>query len=138
MFVQLLEKMAERAHSPQRAMMQSLQSAHAIWTKRYPEWEATFFDAHFLHHHVIPHFSAGEMPTAEMLAELWVTQLGATGEQAVELMAELTPVAVDFLYVVKGEYSFCIERTERNWRGLRWVIALLSGQSTPRGVGGLS
>lgn len=138
MILQLLETIETQVHSPQRMMLQALQSAHAIWTKRYPEWEVTFFDEHFLHHHVIPHFSAGEMPTAQTLAESWVIQLGATGEQATELLAELTPIAADFLYVVKSERSYCMDRAERNWRSVRWAIALFSGQTTPRRVGGLS
>jgi hypothetical protein len=134
----MLEKLEEQAQSPQRITMQALQSAHAIWIKRYPEWEATFFDEHFLHNHVIPHFTAGQLPNAETLTEAWVIQLGATADQAAELMTDLTPVAVDFLYVVKSERCFFLDKAERKYRALRWVVALLSGNSQVRRIGNLS
>lgn len=138
MLLQMLGTLQEMIQSPQRITNRAVESAYAIWAKRYPEWEATFFDEHFLHAHVMPRFSAGEFPTAATLAEAWVVQMGTHSEQSADLIAELTPVAMDFLYVVKSERCFVEEKSAQKWQMARWIIGLFSGKSQARRVGSFS
>ena len=128
----IFEKLEQTLQSPQRITSQALQSTYAIWVKRYPEWEATFFDEHFLHTHVIPHFSAGEMPSAATLADLWMIQIGANLEQSAALFAELTLVAAEFLYIVESERCYFAEKADRKWSTVRRLVALLNGKSKVR------
>ena len=138
MFLQMVDKLQATLQSPQRITKQAVESAYAIWAKRYPEWEAAFFDKHFLHTHVIPRFSAGEIPTAATLAEAWVIQLGTNQERMSALTAELTPVAADFLYVVKSERCYMEEQSLRKWQTARWVAGLLSGRPHAKRAGSFS
>lgn len=138
MLFELLDKLQTMVDSPQRVTVRAVESAYAIWAKRYPEWEAAFFDEHFLHTHVMPRFSAGEFPTAATLAEAWVIQMGAASEQAAELMAALIPAAADFLYVVASERHYVEEKSARQWQSARWVARLLTGKAEVRRVGSFS
>ncbi|MEZ4615464.1 MAG: hypothetical protein R2867_08105 [Caldilineaceae bacterium] len=138
MLIQLLNHLQDIVQSPRRITTRAVESAYAIWAKRYPEWEANFFDKHFLHIHVLPRFSTGEFPTATTLAEAWVIQMGASGEQAAALTNELTPVAADFLYVVKSERDFVEQTSARKWQAARSIVGLLSGNTPTSHVGNVS
>jgi len=138
MLLQMLDTLQTTVQSPQRITNRAVESAYAIWVKRYPEWEAAFFDEHFLHTHVMPRFSSGEFPTAATLAKAWVIQMGVGSEQADELIAELTPVATDLLYVVKSERCYVEETSAQKWQIARWLVCLFSGKSQARRAGSFS
>lgn len=138
MVLQMVEQLQAMFQSPERITTQALQSAYAIWAKRYPEWVATFFDEHFLHAHVIPRFSAGQTPTATALAEAWVTQMGTATAQSAKLIDELTPVAADFLYVVQSERCFFQEKADRHWHVVRRIAGVLGSDTRVRRAKGFS
>ena len=138
MLAEMLHDLQELVQSPQRITAQAVVSAYTIWAKRYPEWEAAFFDEHFLHAHVMPRFSAGEFPSAATLAEAWVIQMGASSDQMAALIAELTPVAADFLYVVQSERCYVDEKVRQQWEWAYRLVGLFGGTSSTRRVGSLS
>jgi len=96
-----------------RPIKQAIYSAHRLWAKRYPEWEAAFFDEHFLRTHVLPLFGEEVEISAERLAQAWVAQFhnGVHGEQ--KLIRELTPIAADFLYFVTGELRYFQQKAQQ-------------------------
>ena len=117
----------------------AVQSAHVIWSRRYPEWEAAFFDTHFLKTRVLPSMQEVYPPAAESLALEWVNQFDANRGDTAPLVQALTPVAADFLYLVDGELRF-YEREVAKMREVAPatrakvsnVLAALRGALTPR------
>jgi hypothetical protein len=110
---------------PQRKAQQrkrALHSAHLIWSKRYPEWSAAFFDAHFLRTRVIPLLVAcqDELATVDpvILAQAWADQFPGAENRHPRLIAELTPAAADFLQFVVAEERYFVSEAAR--RQAQW------------------
>ena len=114
----------------QKPIKQAVASAHRLWAKRYPQWEAAFFDEHFLHIRVLPLLCEKATMTPRELAQVWTAQFYRGVQREGELLAELTPIAADFLYFVAGELRYFEEEAQRP-TALQQVMWWLRGH-TPR------
>lgn len=124
---------------PQRKAQQrkrALYSAHLIWSKRYPEWSAAFFDAHFLRTRVIPLLVAcqNELATVDpvILAQAWADQFPGAENRHPWLIAELTPAAADFLQFVVAEERYFVSEAARRQERMCKVWQQLPFSSTLR------
>ncbi len=120
-------------HLPSRQPInRATYSAYRLWAKRYPQWAAAFFDEQFLRVRVLPLLRAEGMITPTALAQTWVAQFhnGIYREQ--ELVAELTPVAADFLYFVAGELRY-FEREASRPSALRRLWSWVQGATQRHG-----
>ena len=93
-----------------RALRQAMQRAYARFASRYPEWAAAYFDEHFLSQRVVPLVShAGRLhglPQPSAVAQAWVDQLAVPNQRRrQQLIAEATPVATDFLRMLRTELN---------------------------------
>ena len=94
-------------------MKRAVYSAHRLWAKRYPQWEAVFFDEHFLRTRVLPLLREQSTITPSALAEAWIAQFHDGIRLERQLIAALTPVAADFLYFVAGELQYFAQEAHR-------------------------
>lgn len=99
--------------SSSKPIDRAVYSAHRLWAKRYPEWEAAFFDEHFLRTRVLQ--LLGEKPTITPmeLAQAWIAQFYGVVRREQQLLTELTPVAADFLYFVASELRYFEAEAQR-------------------------
>lgn len=93
---------------PQRLAFQvALARAYTTFARHHPQWAASFFDEHFLTHGAAPHLARCLRRTASPdpaeVAAAWADQLGLHRETRQERIAELTPVASDFLHWLQAE-----------------------------------
>lgn len=103
---------------------QAIYSAHIIWSRRYPEWEAAFFDAHFLQTRVLGSMQEGYPPSAAALALEWVNQFDTSDAGTEALVDALTPVAADFLYLVDSELRYYVRELDK----MRTVVPTLGAR----------
>lgn len=80
----------------------ALKRAYTSFAGYYPQWSASLFDEHFLNHGASSllkgYVRDGSLPQASELALAWESQLGPASTLVRERrLAELTPVAADFL-----------------------------------------
>ena len=94
-------------------LARAVYSAHRLWAKRYPEWHAAFFDEHFLRTRVLQLLATKASITPQELAQAWVAQFYDGIRREPQLVAELTPIAADFLYFVAGELHYFAEEAKR-------------------------
>lgn len=99
--------------STAKPIHRAVYSAHRLWAKRYPEWEAAFFDEHFLRTRVLQLLSEKRTITPTELAQAWVAQFYGVVRREPQLVAELTPVAADFLYFVDSELRYFEAEAQR-------------------------
>lgn len=88
--------------SQHRAFRQAVSRAYATFARQYPEWAASYFDEYFLTHDatlLLARTGQGvASPTPHALAICWSRQITWFREETrQQLIAELTPVASDFL-----------------------------------------
>jgi hypothetical protein len=93
-----------------RALRHAMRRAYASFANQYPEWAAAYFDQHFLSRRVVPLLSqAGRpygFPQPSVVAGAWVDQLAIPDEhKRQQLIAEATPVASDFLRMLRTELN---------------------------------
>jgi len=88
-----------------RVFYQTLASAYATFAGRYPEWTAVLFDENFLTGKVAPILESYQnsvlAPDPRELANAWADQLWLSKETRRTLLAELTPIAADFLRLLE-------------------------------------
>ncbi|MCL4861318.1 MAG: hypothetical protein KJZ93_18015 [Caldilineaceae bacterium] len=88
---------------------QTIRRAYASWRQRFPRWVNTGFDEYFLLHDALPllrEMLQGERyPDPAQLAQKWVVAYGIPAARVQPAVAELTPVAADFLAHLQIEYS---------------------------------
>ncbi len=83
------------------AFQVALTRAYTAFVQRHPDWAATLFDEHFLVHGAAPLLAqtllraSPATPTA--FAAAWADQLTLAPEGRARRIAELTPIAADFL-----------------------------------------
>ena len=94
-------------------LARAVYSAHRLWAKRYPEWHAAFFDEHFLRTRVLQLLATKASITPQELAQAWVAQFYDGIRREPQLVADLTPIAADFLYFVAGELHYFAEEAKR-------------------------
>ena len=81
-------------------------NAYVIFANRHPEWTENCFDEHFVTHSAVPRLEAflvGERTSATHLAEAWASQFHYSDENRQKAIAEIMPVASDFLYILETE-----------------------------------
>lgn len=120
--IQAIQRWRSMALWPvQKPMQRAIYSAHRLWAKRYPQWEAAFFDEHFLRTRVLPLLCEQATITPSALAQAWIAQFHDGIRLERQLIGELTPVAADFLYFVAGELRYFEEqaRPPLAWQRLR-------------------
>ncbi len=114
-----------------RAFTQAIQTVYARWAPRHRHWANAFFDEHFLLHRAAPllaHYRLGKLgATDSLLAQQWADQFRFSVARRAQLVAELTPVAANFLYLLKVELC-AREKRDRNGG---WTLRL--GDWTKRG-----
>jgi hypothetical protein len=91
-----------------RAFQQAVSRAHSIFAQRYPEWVASHFDEYFLAHDaafLLLRIGQGvASPKPFNLAYVWSYQMPWLEEETRQKMvAELTPIASDFLRLLEAE-----------------------------------
>ncbi len=112
--LQAIERWRSMVQWPaQKPLVRALYSAHRLWAKRYPEWEAAFFDEHFLRTRALPLLREQATITPSALAQAWIAQFHAGLRLEQQLINALTPVAADFLYFVAGELRYFEEEAHR-------------------------
>jgi hypothetical protein len=93
-----------RQHSVESAIRRTF----AHWRQRFPRWVNTGFDEYFLLHDALPllrEMLAGtQYPDPALLAHNWVAAYGITDARTQRAVAEVTPVAADFLARLQIEY----------------------------------
>lgn len=92
----------------QRTYRQAVSRAYSIFAQRYPEWAASHFDEYFLTHDaafLLARIGQGvTSPRPFTLAYVWSYQMTWFKEETRQrLIAELTPVAADFLRLLEAE-----------------------------------
>ncbi|CAN5415565.1 hypothetical protein BH10CHL1_BH10CHL1_44830 [soil metagenome] len=107
-----------------RTFTQALQTVYPRWAARNRHWANAFFDEYFLLNHAMPLLAQEQLDktgTAEnVLANLWADQFRFSVARRQQLVAEVTPVAANLLYLLKLELA-CPGKTPR--RGpLDWAI----------------
>jgi hypothetical protein len=79
------------------------------WKGRFPRWVNAGFDEYFLLHDALPLLSdmlAGEQYSdPSRLAHQWVAAYSIPASRAQRAVAELTPIAADFIARLQVEYS---------------------------------
>ena len=89
-------------------VVRSVRRTYAGWRSRFPRWANSGFDEYFLLNDALPLLSdvlAGERyPDPAQLARQWVASYRLTGERAQRALAEVTPVAADFLARLQIDY----------------------------------
>jgi hypothetical protein len=93
-----------------RPLNQVVIHAYARFAEQYPEWAAALFDEYFLTHQAIPlltHVAEDGYPLDSVeLAIAWSEQLTWFNEEHRQsIIAELTPVAGNFLHTFEEELS---------------------------------
>lgn len=91
-----------------QAFNQAVSRAYATFAQKYPQWEASYFDHHFLTHTMAPLLAQVKQGAASVqgyaLAEVWSQQMSWYNEKTRQkLIAELTPVATVFLVLLEAE-----------------------------------
>jgi predicted Rossmann fold nucleotide-binding protein DprA/Smf involved in DNA uptake len=91
-----------------RTFRQAVIRAYANFAQKYPEWSASHFDEHFLTHDAAPlllRVGYGVASTQGFaLAVVWSRQMTWPREEIRQkLVAELTPIAADFLCLLETE-----------------------------------
>jgi hypothetical protein len=91
-----------------RAFRQAVTRACATIAQQHPEWAAAYFDEHFLTHDAAPllvRIGQGvASPKPLALAIVWSRQMTWFNEETrQELIAELTPIAAEFLRLLEVE-----------------------------------
>jgi predicted enzyme related to lactoylglutathione lyase len=85
----------------------ALARAYAEFAREYRDWANSLFDEHFLAHRAAPTLALclqrDDTARPEDLAEVWADQLGREGEARERQVAELAPVAHDFLNLLEAE-----------------------------------
>jgi hypothetical protein len=92
-----------------RGLERSIRRIYAGWRQRFPRWANTGFDEHFLLHDAWPLLSAmltgKQAPDPAQLARKWAMAFGIPPERTAYAVAELTPVAADFLARLQIDYN---------------------------------
>jgi hypothetical protein len=92
-----------------RELERSIRRTYAGWQQRFPRWANTGFDEHFLLHDALPLLSAmltgKQAPDPAQLAHKWARAFGISPERTAYAVAELTPVAADFLARLQVAYN---------------------------------
>jgi hypothetical protein len=104
---QIVHNWLERKYQ-RRAFRQAVSRAYATFAQKYPEWSASHFDEHFLTHdaaHLLLRVGQGIAScTAFALAHVWSQQMMWYNEEKRQrLVAELAPIAADFLRLLEAE-----------------------------------
>lgn len=94
-------------HNRRRALEQTIRRVYATWQGRFPRWVNTGFDDYFLLHDALPllrELLDGECPPdPTRLAQCWVIAFAIPHERFGHAVAEVTPVAADFLMRLQSE-----------------------------------
>jgi hypothetical protein len=92
-----------------RRLEQSIRRAYASWRHHFPRWANTGFDEYFLLHDAMPLLGAmltgKQPPDAVQLARTWAQAFGIPPERTAHALAELAPVAADFLARLQVDYN---------------------------------
>jgi len=108
----------------ERAFTQVIQTVYARWAMRHRDWANAFFDEHFLRHRaatLLTHYRLGKLDTADsLLATQWADQFRFSVARRAQLVAELTPDAANFLYLLRVE--LCSQ--EKRYRNGGWTLRL--------------
>ncbi len=97
-----------RQYAQHKTFQRALTRAFAAFAQQYPEWAASHFDHHFLTQGaaspLIGSLKSTTWPPPADLANAWADQMTwFTREKRQKLVAELTPVASDFLRLLEAE-----------------------------------
>ena len=88
-----------------RQLSSCVQKAYNVFSDRYPVWVDELFDEWFLSHQAAPlleRYVTGPMPpTGVELAAAWNQQFGGPAKNRKRRIAEITPVAAEFLRLVE-------------------------------------
>jgi len=88
-----------------RQLSSCVQKAYTVFSDRYPVWADELFDEWFLSHHaasLLERYVTGPTPpTAMELAAAWNQQFGGPDKNRKRRIAEMTPVAAEFLHLVE-------------------------------------
>ena len=88
-----------------RALRHALKNAHIEFSGRHPQWAVALFDKHFLAHGASPilerYHTSAVLPDPRDLANAWADQLQLSPETRRNLVNELTPIAADFLRLLR-------------------------------------
>jgi hypothetical protein len=92
-----------------QAFNQAVSRVYTTFAQKYPQWEASYFDYHFLTHTAAPLLvqvkQGADSVQGYALAEVWSQQMSWYNEKTRQkLIVELTPVATDFLLLLEAEF----------------------------------
>ncbi|MCX6044802.1 MAG: hypothetical protein NT075_06785 [Chloroflexi bacterium] len=108
----------------ERAFTEAIQTIYPRWATRNRYWANAFFDEHFLLHRAAPllaQYQLGKPGTeSSQLANQWADQFRFNALRRQQLVDELTPVAANFLYLLKVEFNAREEQTRQG----HWVLRL--------------
>jgi hypothetical protein len=100
----------------ERAFTQAIQTVYTRWAARNRPWANAFFDEHFLLQRaaLLEQYRLGKLGTEDsVLASQWADQFRFSAARRQQLVAELTPAAANFLYLLKVELC-AREKRDRN------------------------
>lgn len=90
-----------------RQVKQALRNIYPTFAQKYPQWSVSLFDTHFLAHRAAPLIEhclhRNRRPTLDLLTTAWATQLWCLEATRQRRVAELNPVAHDFLHMLATE-----------------------------------
>lgn len=87
-----------------RFRTRAFQKAYTLFAKRHPEWANSLFDQPFLEQRIALLLKDDlVLPTGLSLASWWADHLGLGEKQRAHWVAQLTPVATDFLWLLRVE-----------------------------------
>jgi len=88
--------------SRDRFKARAFQQAYALFRERHPEWAESLFDQPFLEPRMALLLKDNlVLPTGLSLASWWADHLGLGDEQRAYWVSRLTPVASDFLHLLR-------------------------------------
>ena len=100
------------------AQRRVVRRAYLKFAREYPHWAAALFDEHFLDHGAQPIiralFEGSDSPSPAALAAAWAEQVWSSPRTRRDLIAELTPIAAEFLRRVSSKL-----RSQRALAGAR-------------------
>ena len=86
----------------QRRLERSVRRTVAIWRQRFPRWINSGFDEYFLLHDALPLLAGAQRPDPAQLARKWVVAYGIPAPRFQRAVAEVAPVAEDFLSLLES------------------------------------
>ncbi len=108
----------------ERTLAQVLNTVYPRWAARNRQWANAFFDEHFLLQRAAPllaHYRLGKLGTeGSLLANQWADQFRFNAVRRQQLITELTPVAANFLYLLK----VALNAREAQMRDGGWAMRL--------------